>query len=103
MEPVTKLGSRSTMCISDKSRITHDVLSYVAEHQDAQDTLEGIVEWWLIEQRIKRETVMVIQVLSELVEKSYLLELKGTDSRVRYRINRRKETEIREFLRAGRA
>jgi hypothetical protein len=88
------------MCTSDKSKITHDVLAYLAEHQDAQDTLEGIVEWWLIEQKIKRQTVMVRQVLSELVQKNYLLESKGMDARVRYRINHRKKKEIRQFLHA---
>ena len=91
------------MFTSDKSRITHDVLAYLAEHQDAQDTLEGIVEWWLIEQKVKRETVTVRQVLSELVKKNYLLECKGMDARVRYRINRRKEKEIKRFLRTGSA
>lgn len=88
------------MCTSDKLKITHDVLAYLAEHQQAQDTLEGIVEWWLIEQKIKQQTVMVKQVLNELVKKKYLLETKGMDARVRYRINHRKEREIRQFLRA---
>lgn len=91
------------MCTSDKSKITHDVLAYLAEHRDAQDTVEGIVEWWLIEQKVKRQTAIVRQVLSELVKKKYLLESKGMDARVRYRINRRKEREIIQFLRASHA
>jgi len=63
-----------------------------------QSRRPGIVEWWLIEQKIKQQTLMVKQVLSELVKKKYLLESKGMDARVRYRINHRKEGEIRQFL-----
>jgi uncharacterized protein YpiB (UPF0302 family) len=82
------------MCISDKSRITRDVLSYLIAHQDAQDTLEGIVEWWLVEQRIKQQTAKVKEVLDYLVEGKYLLESTGMDSRIRYRINHSKRNEI---------
>jgi hypothetical protein len=82
------------MCISDKSRVTNDVLSYLIDHQDAQDTLEGIVEWWLVEQKIKQHTATVKEVLAELVNRGYLLESKGLDSRSSYRINHSRKKEI---------
>ena len=82
------------MCIADQSKITRDVLAYLVDHQDAQDTLEGIVEWWLVEQKIKQQTAAVREVLTNLVGKDYLLELKGIDSRTRYRINPLKTQEI---------
>jgi hypothetical protein len=85
-------GSR--MCISDKSQISRDVLAYLVDHQDAQDTLEGIIEWWLVEQKIKQQTATVKEVLGELVGRKYLLVSKGMDSQIRYRINRRKSEEI---------
>lgn len=82
------------MCLSDKSKIARDVLSYLIEHPDAQDTLEGIVEWWLVEQKIKQQTVTVREVLDDLVKRQYLVESKGMDSRSRYRINRSMREEI---------
>ena len=82
------------MSTSDKSKITLAVLSYLIEHQNAQDTLEGIVEWWLMEQKIKQQTATVEEVLGELVKREYLLESKGRDSRSRYRINQDKRAEI---------
>ena len=82
------------MCIADQSKITRDVLAYLVDHRDAQDTLEGIVEWWLVEQKIKQQTAAVREVLTTLVGKDYLLELKGVDSRTRYRINPLKTQEI---------
>jgi hypothetical protein len=82
------------MCLSDKSQITHDVLAYLVEHQNAQDTLEGIIEWWLVEQKIKHQTATVKEALGELVGRKYLLVTKSMDSQIRYRINRRKSKEI---------
>jgi len=86
------------MCISDKTRIARDVLSYLIEHQDAQDTLEGIVEWWLVEQKIKQQTARVKEVLDDLVKNTYLLESTGLDSRSRYRINHSKRNEILSLI-----
>lgn len=82
------------MCISDNTKITRYVLSYLIEHQDAQDTLEGIVEWWLVEEEIKQQTTKVKEVLGELVKSKYLLASEGMDSRTRYRINLSKRKEI---------
>jgi hypothetical protein len=75
-------------CLSD------DLLAYLAEHPHAQDTLEGIVEWWLMEQRIVNQTAKVREALDELVEGRLILERQGKDSRTHYRINRQKTKEI---------
>lgn len=81
-----------------KSQIAYDILGYLVEHPDAQDTLEGIVEWWLLEQQIKRQTAKVRKALAELVSKRLILERQGKDSRTHYRINRRKLKEIRMLV-----
>lgn len=88
----------SFMCIADKSKITRDVLAYLVDHRDAQDTLEGIVEWWLVEQKIKQQTATVREALQDLVGRNYLLELRGIDSRTSYRINPLKANEIMTFV-----
>ena len=81
-----------------KSRIVREILSYLTEHTDAQDTLEGIVEWWLLEQKIKRHTAQVKDALTELVIQGLVLEQKGKDARIHYRMNRHKIEEIRALL-----
>lgn len=80
-----------------KSQIAYKILAYLAEHPEAQDTLEGIVEWWLLEQQIKHQTAKVKKVLTELVAEGLILERKG-DLRTYYRINRRKYKKIRALL-----
>jgi hypothetical protein len=64
------------------------ILSYLLEHPDAGDTLEGIVEWWLLHQKIRYETRNVSQAISELVADGLIVTQKGTDSRIIYRANR---------------
>jgi hypothetical protein len=68
------------------------------ENVAAQDTLEGIVEWWLLEKKIQHNTAEVKSVLDELSAKNLIVEFKAPDSRVRYRINRNKKIEIAAFL-----
>ena len=81
-----------------RPQIAQDVLAYLVEHPQAQDTMEGITHWWLLEQGIARRTAEVQSALAELVMKGLVLERRGADGRVHYRINQDKSEEIREFL-----
>lgn len=74
------------------------ILSYLSTHPHAQDTVEGIAEWWLMEQRVRRMIGEVEQALAELVAKGILLERKGRDGRAHYRLNRRKRAEAAALL-----
>lgn len=78
--------------------IAYELLEYLVENPDAQDTLEGIVEWWLFEQTIKQQTALVQMALTELVGMGVVLERKGKDARTYYKLNRRKLKEIRALL-----
>lgn len=86
------------MCVSHRDEIAHSVLSYLVEHSAAKDTFEGIVEWWLLEQKIKRDMIEVKAVLDDLAAKKLILEHKTSDKRIYYRVNRRKEKEILALL-----
>jgi len=56
-----------------KPQVVYKILAYLSEHPQAQDTLEGIVEWWLLEQQIKCRTVQVKEALAELVARGFVL------------------------------
>ena len=81
------------------SHIVHKILTYLAEHPDSSDTLEGIIQWWLLERRIEHGISTVKEALAELVAKGFVLENKGSDTRTHYRINRHKQGEIQALLR----
>jgi hypothetical protein len=70
----------------------------LADHPKAQDTIEGVTEWWVLEQNLKRQTAHVKESLAELVSQRLLLERRGRDKRLRYRLNRRKSREIAAIL-----
>lgn len=77
-----------------KSETAHEILAYLVAHPGAQDTLEGIVEWWLLERKIIYQTKIVQEALAELIDKGLVLECKGLDSRTYYRANQSKSAEI---------
>ena len=85
-------------CTTEKSEIAQDLLRYLIEHPQAQDTLEGIAEWWIPDRRIESRTSKIREVLDELVAAGLILERQGPDSRVRYLINSDKQPEILALL-----
>ncbi len=86
------------MCIIDKTHVALSVLTYLSEHQEAHDTLDGIVEWWLMEQKIVTQTAVVREALGELVAEGLILKRQSYDSQTHYCLNRQKTLEIRERI-----
>ena len=86
------------MCVTDKSKIARLVLSYLSENVGAQDTFEGIVEWWLLEQRIRQRAAEVREVLDDLSNRKLIVERTGRDGRTRYHLTPRKVKAIRVQL-----
>ena len=92
------LNVRHDLLKTDKSQIGNKILAYLVDHPKAKDTLEGIVEWWLLEREIKFETARVKEALSDLVARGLILEKKGSNSQMHYRINQSKYKEIQELF-----
>jgi DNA-binding transcriptional regulator PaaX len=83
------------------SHLAHQILAYLAEHPLAQDTLEGIMEWWLLDREIVYQTTAVRSALAELVANGLILETRTKDSHAHYRLNPNKVGEVLEILRAA--
>lgn len=66
------------------SDLAGDILGYLRSHGDALDSLEGIVEWWILERDILRETGKVKTALEELVRKG-LVEVVRSPGRSQFR------------------
>jgi hypothetical protein len=73
-----------------RSRIARAVLTYLRKCPDAQDTIEGIGQWWLPEQHVRSHPAILKGALKELVAMGLILQHKGKDSQIHYRMNRRK-------------
>ena len=83
---------------NEKSHVVYEILTYLADHPDSSDTLEGIVQWWLLERKINHKIENVKEALAELAAKGLVLENRGRDGRIHYRINGRKHGEIQALL-----
>ncbi len=86
------------LCLPDKSHITQEILAYLLEHPEAQDTLDGIVQWWLLDRKIRYQQKKVKEAIGDLVAKEIIIEQKKPGRESRYRVNRDKAQEIKEFI-----
>ena len=86
------------VCLPDKSQIAREILTYLADHPDAQDTLDGIVQRWLLDQGNKYKPTMVREVVKDLVLEGTILETIIPGSQAGYRLNRAKRDRMKELL-----
>ena len=88
---------------SSAATMAMDILRYVLRHPDAEDSIEGVARWWLLEQRIV-DTVRETRVaLRTLTERGLVVEL-GKGRRARYRLNAARRHEAERYVSAwGRA
>lgn len=68
-------------------KLARQILRYLREHPEAQDTLEGIMEWWVSEQAIKQYLPHVRKSLAALMTGGYLEKRTAADGRVFYRLD----------------
>ena len=84
--------------MKSESPIERQILDYLAENPGAQDTLRGVVEWWLLKQKIEQTMADVEAALRNLVAKGKLRSWTGPDGSVHYshhgRAKRRTQTMI---------
>jgi hypothetical protein len=84
-----------------KSQLLQDLVAYLTAHPQAQDTLEGIVAWWVPEQELQRQTAAVKAALTELVAKGVVLERRGRDARLHYRLNPERAADLARLRKGG--
>lgn len=82
---------KGDLCLPNKAQIAHEILAYLAEHPDSQDTLDGIVQWWLLERKIKYQANLVEEAISELIMNQLIVVNKRERGTNVYRLNRDKK------------
>ncbi|HEV7395156.1 MAG TPA: hypothetical protein VGN86_01495 [Pyrinomonadaceae bacterium] len=86
------------MCLLEKEEIARAVLSYLARNPNAQDTLPGIIEWWLLDHQIRTRTAEVKSVVDQLVAERLILKRKGRDLQTHYRLNPKRQHRIETLI-----
>lgn len=64
------------------------VLAYLRCHPNAEETLEGITQWWLLKQRIQESVKQVDAALNLLVMQKHVIVRRQLDGQVYFRLNR---------------
>jgi len=82
----------------EKHEIELEILAYFLKNPDAQDTLEGIVGWWLLETYIRKQSALVKKALSDLVDQELIIAIQNVNAQIQYQVNKEKIQEIRERI-----
>lgn len=81
--------------------LAQEILGYLIRNPRAGDTLEGIVKWWLLEQKIHRSVADAQAALDELVKRKFVLAQETRDGKIHYRMNPEKKAGVRRRLNLG--
>lgn len=73
-------------------QVAEEILDYLREHPESADTLDGVVQWWLIRTRYLRGLRQVLGALDLLVERGLVARRTNADSRVVYSATRGTDT-----------
>jgi hypothetical protein len=72
-----------------KVLVAYEILRYLIQHPSAQDTLEGIVEWWLLG-RTKYQKHVVEKALEMMVADGVIIKHQKSDAHTIYKLYRRR-------------
>jgi hypothetical protein len=64
-----------------------EILDYLARHPNAQDTIDGILHWWVLEAYLRNWAPKIAETIAQLVERGFLEEKPSADGHVFYRIS----------------
>jgi hypothetical protein len=64
-----------------------EILDYLARHPEAQDTLDGILHWWVLDSCVKRWAPRIADTVANLVEEGFLEEKPSPDGQTFYRVS----------------
>lgn len=82
------LAQRRLRSMTEKrEQISELIVSYLGKHPDAQDTLDGVADWWLTFERIELSTSAVADALMDLVRQGVVTLQKSGDGTTFYKLN----------------
>lgn len=74
------------------------ILAYLAENPEANDTPEGIAQWWLLEREIRDQSAAIERTLAALAAEGWLIARHHAGSSLHYRLNPARAGEISSLL-----
>jgi hypothetical protein len=87
-----------TFIMATEPALFRQVLQCFARFPQRQDTLQGITQWWLMENRIEWAVTEVQAALDELVARDLVVARRTADGQTRYKINATAREAIEALL-----
>jgi hypothetical protein len=68
---------------------SQEILEYLARHPGAQDTMDGILHWWVSHAYTRKRAPKIVKTVGQLVEQGFLEQRRSADGNVFYRVSAR--------------
>ena len=81
--------------LPEEDELARCVLNYLAEHPQATDTIDGIAEWWVMREQVRKDVELLQRVLRRLTQQGFLEEIHG-GAQVRYSLKKQPNGNQRE-------
>jgi hypothetical protein len=72
-----------------------EILEYLSRHPNAQDTIEGILQWWVLDSCLRNWAPRIAATVQQLVDDDFLEKRTAGDGRLFYRISPRHLARLR--------
>jgi hypothetical protein len=90
--PFAKQNDQHPECVLSNPPLpspASEILDYLARHPEAQDTLDGILHWWVLDSCVKRWAPRIADTVAKLVEEGFLQEKRSSDGQTFYHVSPR--------------
>jgi hypothetical protein len=64
-----------------------EILDYLARQPEAQDTIDGIIHWWMLDARTRKWAAKIEEAVAQLGEQGFLERKPSADGKVFYRVS----------------
>lgn len=81
---------RPSQCVPADPYLTSpasEILDYLARHPDAQDTIDGILHWWVLDSCIRNWAPKIAETVAQLVDRGLLEQKQSANGHVFYRVS----------------
>jgi hypothetical protein len=79
-------------------QIELQILAYLSSNPEAEDTVRGITEWWLLKRRIRSGAAAVEGALAALVSRGLVAQRAGPDGCARYQVSAQSSAGVKHLL-----
>jgi hypothetical protein len=66
-----------------------EILDYLVRHPEAQDTIDGILHWWVLDACIQKWAPKIAETVAQLVEQGFIEQKQSADGKIFYCVSPR--------------